>query len=139
MFYTGLAGAVITLIVAIILYFKMKIAETFEDLTGLKLYKTKKRKEKAAAKEEANIRLTKEIMAKKQFSSAREQEAASLEETKLMQHDIEETALMDEETTLLTDETALLGDVEETTLLTSEDEPFKKELDIIVVHSSIEL
>ena len=106
-------------------------------MTGLKLYKTKKRKAKAAAKEEANIRMTKEIMAKKQFSSA--QEAASLEETKLMQHDVEETALMDEETTLLTDETALLGDEEETTLLTSEDEPFKKELNIMVVHSSIEL
>ena len=37
MFYTGLAGAVISLVVAIILYFKMKIAETFEYLDGLKI------------------------------------------------------------------------------------------------------
>jgi hypothetical protein len=137
MFYAGLAGAAISLIIAIILYFKMQIAETFEDLTGLKLYKIKKRNEKSAAKEKSTERITKEIMAKKRFSS--KENVAASEETELIQDDFDETALLDDETILLMDETALLGDEEETTLLTEEDEPFKKELDIIVVHSSMKL
>jgi len=138
MLYGGMAGTIITLIISIILYVKMDIAQVIEDLTGISLRKRLHKKKKA--QDESNEkRLTREIMLKKQYAG----EAAAGQETELMSSEIEETALLAdgyiEETSLLTadfDETTLLSEgVEETSLLLEEDF-FKKEVDIIVVHST---
>jgi hypothetical protein len=138
MLYGGMAGTIITLIISIILYVKMDIAQVIEDLTGISLRKRLHKKKKA--QDESNEkRLTREIMLKKQYAG----EAAASQETELMSSEIEETALLAdgyiEETSLLTadfDETTLLSEgVEETSLLLEEDF-FKKEVDIIVVHST---
>jgi hypothetical protein len=138
MLYGGMAGTIITLIISIILYIKMDIAQVIEDLTGISLRKRLHKKKKA--QDESNEkRLTREIMLKKQYAG----ESAASQETELMSSEIEETALLAdgyiEETSLLTadfDETTLLSEgVEETSLLLEEDF-FKKEVDIIVVHST---
>jgi hypothetical protein len=138
MLYGGMAGTIITLIISIILYVKMGIAQVVEDLTGISLRK-RLHKKKKVLDESNEKRLTKEIMLKKQYAG----EAAASQETELMSSEIEETALLAagyiEETSLLTadlDETTLLSeDVEETSLLLEEDF-FKKEVDVIVVHST---
>jgi hypothetical protein len=138
MLYGGIAGTIITLIISIILYVKMGIAQVVEDLTGISLRK-RLHKKKKVLDESNEKRLTKEIMLKKQYAG----EAAASQETELMSSEIEETALLAagyiEETSLLTadlDETTLLSeDVEETSLLL-EEEFFKKEVDVIVVHST---
>ena len=68
MFYGGMAGAMITLIISIILYVKMGIAQVVEDLTGISLRKRLHKKRKA--QDESNQkRLTKEIMLKKQYAT----------------------------------------------------------------------
>ncbi|MEH7181037.1 hypothetical protein [Neobacillus vireti] len=139
MLYGGMAGAVITLIISIILYVKIGIAQVVEDLTGISLRKRlhKKRKAQDELKEK---KLTKEIMLKKQYAN----EAAASQETELMNSEIEETALLGdgymEETTLLTvdldETTSLCADMEETSILLEEENYFKKEVDVIVVHST---
>lgn len=139
MLYGGLAGAMITLIISIILYVKMGIAQVVEDLTGISLRKRLHKKRKAQ-NESNEKKLTKEIMLKKQYAG----EAAASQETELMSSEIEETAFLGdgyiEETSILTadiDETTILSpDVEETKVLLEEEEFFKKEVDVIVVHST---
>ncbi|MDQ0999680.1 hypothetical protein QFZ28_000080 [Neobacillus niacini] len=139
MLYGGMAGAMITLIISVILYVKMGIAQVVEDLTGISLRK-RLHKKKRAQDDSNEKRLTKEIMLKKQFAG----EAAASQETELMSSEIEETALLGngyiEETLLLTadlDETTLLSnDIEETSLLLEEEDFFKKEVDVMVVHST---
>jgi hypothetical protein len=139
MLYGGMAGALITLIISIILYVKMGIAQVVEDLTGISLRKRLHNRKKAQD-ESKEKRLTKEIMLKRQYAG----EAAASQETELMSSEFEETALLGdgciEETSLLTanlDETTVLTeDVEETSLLIEEEDYFKKEVDVIVVHST---
>lgn len=139
MLYGGMAGALITLIISIILYVKMGIAQVVEDLTGISLRKRLHKKRKAQDKSNEK-RLTKEIMLKKQYAG----EAAASQETELMDNNLEETALLGdeniEETTLLTadlDETTVLSEeAEETSLLLEKEDFFKKEVDVIVVHST---
>ena len=139
MLYGGMAGAVITLIISIILYVKMGIAQVVEDLTGISLRKRlhKKRKAEDELKEKKHDK-------RNHVKKAVCPEAAAGQVTELMNSAIEETALLgdgySEETTLLTadlDETALLlADMEETSLLLEEENYFKKEVDVIVVHSN---
>ncbi|WP_419954641.1 hypothetical protein ACN6MT_02210 [Neobacillus niacini] len=139
MLYGGMAGALITLIISIILYVKMGIAQVVEDLTGISLRKRLHKKRKAQDKSNEKL-LTKEIMLKKQYAW----EAAASQETELMDNKLEETALLGdediEETTLLTadlDETTVLSEeAEETSLLLEKEDFFKKEVDVIVVHST---
>ena len=139
MLYGGMAGALITLIISIILYVKMGIAQVVEDLTGISLRKRLHNRKKA--RDESNEKkLTKEIMLKRQYAK----EAAASQETELMSSGFEETAILNdgsiEETSLLTadmDETTVLTeDIEETSLLIEEEDFFKKEVDVIVVHST---
>jgi hypothetical protein len=140
MLYGGMAGAVITLIISIILYVKMGIAQVIEDLTGMSLRKRRLKRQKA--QDESNEkRLTNEIMLKRKYPG----EAAASLETELMSSEIEETALLvdeySEETALLTadvEETTVLSEegLEETSVLLEEEDYFKKEVDVIVVHSS---
>ncbi|MFD0826524.1 hypothetical protein ACT8ZR_12755 [Neobacillus sp. M.A.Huq-85] len=122
MFYGGLAGALITLAISIILFVKMEIAQVITDLTGFQFRKKRRR-----TAEESRERHTKEIMLKKQYA-----ESAAAEETELLE--VAETVLLQdiEETTLLTEETTLL--VEETTLLVENE--FIKEVDVMIVHSN---
>ncbi|MED3561206.1 hypothetical protein [Bacillus xiapuensis] len=123
MFYGGMAGALVTIVISIVLFVKMEIAQVFTDLTGIQLRK----KRRQTAVEPRENKYTMEIMLKKQYA-----ESAAAEETELLQ--IEETVLLGdiEETALLMDETALL--VEETTLLVENE--FIKEVDVMVVHSN---
>lgn len=138
MLYGGMAGTIITLIISIILYTKMGIAQVVEDLTGISLRKRLHKKKKV--QDESNEqRLTKEIMLKKQYAG----EAAASQETELMSSEIDETAILGdgdiEETSLLTadfDETTLLSEGAEETSLLLEEDFFKKEVDVIVVHST---
>jgi hypothetical protein len=140
MLYGGMAGAVITLIISIILYVKVGIAQVIEDLTGMSLRKRRLKRQKA--QDESNEkRLTNEIMLKRKYPG----EAAASLETELMSSEIEETALLvdeySEETALLTadvEETTVLSEegLEETSVLLEEEDYFKKEVDVIVVHSS---
>ncbi|MED1468991.1 hypothetical protein [Bacillus salipaludis] len=122
MFYGGLAGALITLAISIVLFVKMEIAQVFTDLTGIQFRKKCRRMD-----EESREKHTKEIMLKKQYA-----EIAAAEETELLE--VAETVLLQdiEETTLLTEETTLL--VEETTLLVENE--FIKEVDVMIVHSN---
>ncbi|MDQ6595096.1 hypothetical protein [Bacillus salipaludis] len=122
MFYGGLAGALITLAISIVLFVKMEIAQVFTDLTGIQFRKKRRRID-----EESREKHTKEIMLKKQYA-----ESAAAEETELLE--VAETVLAGEieETTLLMEETTLL--VEETTLLVENE--FIKEVDVVIVHSN---
>ncbi|MFJ5762909.1 hypothetical protein ACIQAA_28085 [Neobacillus sp. NPDC093182] len=138
MLYGGMAGALITLIVSIILYVKMGITQVVEDLTGISLRKRLHKKKKVQDNSNEK-RLTKEIMIKKQYAG----EAAASQETELLSREIEETALLGdgyiEETSLLTadsDETTVLSEEAEETSLLREEDYFKKEVDVIVVHST---
>ncbi|WP_026572745.1 hypothetical protein [Bacillus sp. UNC438CL73TsuS30] len=122
MFYGGLAGALITFAISIVLFVKMEIAQVFTDLTGIQFRKKRRRMD-----EESREKHTKEIMLKKQYA-----ELAAAEETELLE--VAETVVLGdiEETTLLTEETTLL--VEETTLLVENE--FIKEVDVVIVHSN---
>jgi hypothetical protein len=140
MLYGGMAGTIITLVISIILYIKMGIAQVVEDLTGISLRKRLHKKKKVQDESKNEQRLTKEIMLKKQYAG----EAAASQETELMSSEVEETALLGdryiEETSLLTadfeETTVLSADIEETSLLVEEEDFFKKEVDVIVVHST---
>lgn len=143
MFYGGLAAALLTLIITIYVYVKMNIRRVISDLTGIK-WKSPFAKRSSTQAEVEEKRTTNEIRLKKQ-------DLEGEEITELMEDEVAATALLDEndveETTLLSsgvdreDETTLLGEsVDETTLLT--DEPafyFRKELDVVVTHSTTKL
>jgi hypothetical protein len=128
MFYGGLAGAIITLTISIILYVKMGIAQVVEDLTGMSL--RRKGSNRQQSQETANEkRMTKEILLKKQYADV----AAASEETELLDGGtLDETSLLIdmEETTILSTE------MEETSLLVEKESNFKKEVDVMVVHST---
>jgi hypothetical protein len=143
MFYGGLAAALLTLIITVYVYVKMNIRRVISDLTGIKWKRPFEKKSSSQAKEEEK-RTTNEIRLKKQ-------DLEGDEITELMEEEVAATALLDEsdveETTLLSsegeqeDETTLLGEsMDETTLLT--DEPafyFRKEIDVVVTHSTTKL
>jgi hypothetical protein len=143
MFYGGLAAALLTLIITVYVYVKMNIRRVISDLTGIKWKRPFEKKSSSQAKEEEK-RTTNEIRLKKQ-------DLEGDEITELMEEEVAATALLDEsdveETTLLSsdveleDETTLLGEcMDETTLLT--EEPafyFRKEIDVVVTHSTTKL
>ncbi|MCM3567298.1 hypothetical protein [Neobacillus mesonae] len=162
MFYGGMAGAAITLVISVVLYIKMGIAGVVEDLTGWNFRKTKRR---IAREQSGDKPITKEIMLKKQIPEpaapyepesmgsseltgrkrltakmGSTQAPIPMEETALLS-ELEETTLLDplDETGIL-DETTLLSPepLEETTLIAEENENyfFKKEIDVMVVHST---
>lgn len=144
MFYGGLAAALLTLIITIYVYVKMNIRRVISDLTGLKWKRPFGKKKSSTQSNEEKTRTTNEIRLKKQ-------DMEGDEVTELMEDEVAATALLDEsdveETTLLSsevdqeDETTLLGEsMDETTLLT--DEPvfyFRKEIDVVVTHSTTKL
>ncbi|WP_449537770.1 hypothetical protein [Ferdinandcohnia sp. Marseille-Q9671] len=137
MFYGGLAGAVITLIISIIVYMKLQISQVIADLTGNRFQK-KKNNNPASLGVHETKRTTSEIKLKKEIPVA-----AAVEDTALMSQELEPTSMLEtddkytaptslqkkrntvEETSLLAgevEETSLLSDVEETALLQEEEE-----------------
>jgi hypothetical protein len=223
MFYGGLAGAVIALVIAVLTYVKLNIAQVITDLTGWNFPGAgrKARKKTTSTQADTSTKPTtkeihvrknvdKEVAADEYVEPTEKMASGQLEPTALLsqetfrntallkQEGLEPTALLSpeglESTTLLTpdglepkallkeapvrepvaaavspsrsdshesptettilsdwnettvltadhDETTLLGettlldDFEETTLLTEEEPRFKKQVDIIVVHS----
>ncbi|MGM0838639.1 MAG: hypothetical protein ACQEV7_21095 [Bacillota bacterium] len=143
MFYGGLAAALLTLIITIYVFVKMNIRRVISDLTGIKWKLPFGRKSSTQAGEDEK-RTTNEIRLKKQ-------DLEGDEITELMEGEVAATALLDEsdveETTLLSseveqeDETTLLGEsMDETTLLTAEPAfYFRKEIDVVVTHSTTKL
>lgn len=133
MFYGGLAGAVITLIISIIVYMKLQISQVFADITGNRFMK-KKTNNRVSLEAQETKRTTSEIKLRKKEDPV----AASVEDTALMSQGLEPTSLFEEssqaptellvesnmveETSLLSEETALLQDNDETTLLLGGDE-----------------
>lgn len=144
MFYGGLAAALLTLIITIYVYVKMNIRRVISDLTGIKWKSPIGKKKSTSQSNEEKTRTTNEIRLKKQ-------DLEGEEITELMEDEVAATALLEEsdveETTLLSsevdkeDETTLLGEsMDETTLLA--DEPafyFRKELDVVVTHSTTKI
>ncbi|MBM7618439.1 SHS2 domain-containing protein [Bacillus tianshenii] len=144
MFYGGLAAALLTLTITIYVYVKMNIRRVLIDLTGIKRKSPFGTKKSSPQSTEEKTRTTNEIRLKKQ-------DMEGDEVTELMEDEVAATALLDlsdvEETTLLSpsaeqeDETTILGEsMDETTLLS--DEPafyFRKELDVVVTHSTTKL
>lgn len=133
MFYGGLAGAVITLIISIIVYMKLQISQVFADITGNRFMR-KKQNNRVSLEAQETKRTTSEIKLRKKEDPV----AASVEDTALMSQGLEPTSLLEEssqaptellvesnmveETSLLSEETALLQDNDETTLLLGGDE-----------------
>lgn len=132
MFYGGLAGAVITLIISIIVYMKLQISQVIEDITGGR-FKRKKANGRSSYETAETKRTTSEIKLRKKDDPVATSVADTalvsqeLEPTSMLQNtDVEPTALLVEEkpveeTSLLIEETTLL-DVDETTLLVEDDE-----------------
>jgi hypothetical protein len=188
MFYGGMAGAVIALVAAILVYVKLNIAQVITDLTGRNFpgagRKALKRQSRGAntsdkpITREINVRknVEKEVAAGEAVEPTERMVSGAIEPTALLSEDsFESTALLNggqrdgaaatallspvrtstmlladepaettilsdwSETTVLTadpDETTLLDDWAETTLLTEEEPRFKKQVDIVIVHSN---
>ena len=140
MFYGGLAGAVITLPLAIYLFIKLDMVQVLEDLTGFRLRKANKRnfqfhrnKSQATGEQTSSeSRLRKKGERRTSQLARKRAPVPEPEPTELLQ-ETEHVA----ETTLLTgqDETTLLTGQEETTLLTEVEAEFVVEEDVVIVHS----
>lgn len=142
LFYVGLAGAVITLSISILLFIKLNIAQVIEDLTGFRLTKVWKGKNHASGRSEKA--LTKEIILRKKVEK---EAAAGLEPTALLEDVAASTELLVngrlatellEETTLLhEEETSLLSEgVDKTAVLTpTPAKGYIKDVDIMIVHT----
>src|SRR5690606_9293274 len=126
MFYGGLAGAVITLIISIIVYMKLQISQVIEDITGGR-FKRKKANGRSSYETAETKRTTSEIKLRKKDDPVATSVADTallvsqeLEPTSMLQNtDVEPTALLVEEkpveeTSLLIEETTLLDDDETT-------------------------
>jgi hypothetical protein len=149
MFYGGLTGAVIALAVSILVYIKMNITQVIEHLTGFRFRKNSKKSRNNQIKPNnvGEKRTTKEIQIRKKVSEQEQAWAEAVAATELIGGRVEATALLSDE---YSQETSILsGALDETTLLTADQETslltgildeenqasFKKELDIMIVHS----
>ena len=143
MFYGGMGGAIITFIIALIIFFRLKIWSIMKDLIGYR--PRKKRNLPATLKDTDKLqirkRLTSGVISKREI-----EKTSGLASTQLLQtseRNMEETALLTEHaevasTTLLDEsleETTILTELEETTLLEEKSDYFVKNEEVIVVHS----
>ncbi|WML41265.1 hypothetical protein RCG19_06305 [Neobacillus sp. OS1-2] len=159
MFYGGIAGAILSLILSIIVFIKMNISEAFEDLTGFSIHKwAKKWKQRRRSRQEQfNKPITREIQPRRDVELEvavtgsdgdstellieaaaptellTEAEAAA-DETELLATDAAATELLfvgSDETEWLTEE------AEETTVLAESGSisHFRKERDVVIVHT----
>ncbi len=105
MFYVGLIGAIIFLVVSIILFVRNNVAKVIGDVTGWNTKRAMKEIEKMRA-EEPSVDMHVEV----RNAAAREVDILLEDEkTALLPHDREETTLLEEVATLLAEgETSLL-------------------------------
>ncbi|MFS0865007.1 hypothetical protein [Fredinandcohnia sp. 179-A 10B2 NHS] len=151
MFYGGLAGAIITLIISIIVFMKLKISQVLTDITG---YRSRKKASAVTGQSRRTDTETKKTTS--EIKLRKKDVPAAVEDTAIMSQELEPTAILpndqkymaptellveketaaymeeetsilgtdDEETMLLSDdddETTLLQDEDETTILTEGD------------------
>ena len=144
MFYGGLAGALITLIISIIVFMKLKISQVLTDITG---YGSRKKARAATSHSRRTDTETKKTTSEIKLRKKDVPAAVEVEDTAIMSQELEPTAIltndqkykaqtellveketaayMEEETSILgtdEEETMLLSDEDETTLLQEEDE-----------------
>jgi hypothetical protein len=158
MFYGGMAGTLISLGVAVMVFTKMDIFLVIEDLTGFRLRKNKDKPKGAnfsfteqspkaktftnrlfkAKREQAGAISAKEVAAAEVLVDG----GSNLGATTILSSYEDQTTLLsshEDETTLLAsdgDETTLLAPDEDATTLLAEDEgAFKIQLNVMVVHS----
>lgn len=162
LFYGGLAGALITLVISIKVYMKLEISQVIADITGNR-FKRKKKNNRISLEAQETKRTTSEIKLRKEEVPV----AETVEETALMSQEIEPTSLFDENNRAPTakkdwiEETSLLGEAsfssDETTLLANDDETsillegdgetailieaeeesdFQIEVDVMIVHTT---
>lgn len=156
MFYGGLVITIITLILAIISFLKLNVAEALCDLVGINFKAKRISKSNKEKRKYSNLsrRIKPDITVRKE--KKKNIESKDIEENKNIKPrydynnlDEESTTLLnDEDTTLLDEENTTLLDGEETTII-SEDaeetmlieddngfsEKFIKEVDIVLVNS----
>ncbi|MBO0961670.1 hypothetical protein J1P26_18355 [Neobacillus sp. MM2021_6] len=161
MFYGGIAGAILSLILSIIVFIKMNISEVFEDLTGFNIHKWAKKwqQRRRSRQEQFNKPITREIQPRRDVELEvavtgtgsdgdstellieaaaptellAEAEAAA-DETEPLSTDAAATELLfveSDETEWLTEE------AEETTVLAESGSTshFRKERDVVIVHT----
>lgn len=146
--YGGLAGALISLIIAVILFIKLDIPQVIQDLLGIR--RTPKTREKRRRRDKRTQTTTDNISRNHTITKNPTEVTDGSLTTELLYDEVAATALLEaedpNETTLLhtnAEETALL-DGQETTLLRVDQNAasqsyFKKQLDIIVVHSDMRI
>lgn len=149
MFYGGLAGAVITLAISILVYIKLNITKVMEHLTGIRFRKISKKKRKTYV-QDFNVsekRTTNEIRIRKKAPEQDHAWSEAAAATELMGDRVEQTELLSDE--FIQETSVLSGALNETTVLTPDQDPslltgileeeldvrFKKEIDIMIVHS----
>ncbi|ADU31808.1 hypothetical protein [Evansella cellulosilytica] len=145
MFYGGLIGATISLLISLTVFFRLKIWRVIQDLTGTRTLKSRKNRNEGVKEKGKTKKITKELKLKKNEGSDK-QVAATLEkqsampETALLQYDdVGSTELLEEEL----DETVLLME-EETTLLEGDEQKsveagedfFVKEKEVMIIHTN---
>lgn len=146
--YGGLVGALITLVIAVILFIKLDIPQVIQDLLGIR--RTPKTREKRKRRNKGAKNTKDNISGNHRIAKYPTEVTDGGLTTELLSDEVAATALLEEgdpnETTLLDaseNETTLL-DGGETTLLGAQQNAatqsfFKKELDIIVVHSNTKI
>lgn len=143
MLYGGIAGALITLPIAIWLFIKLDILDVLEDLTGLRMRKHKKNQNNAAFQMWYKQEHTSSSIQLKKLNNTNESQSAQVTpakqqtyaETELLEDDNDAQAPLSKEEdnqTELLEETTLLDN--ETELLGEEEQAFVMEEDIVVVH-----
>jgi len=121
MFYVGIAGALLTLIISIIVFIRLNISEVIEDLTGFSLHKwVKKLKAGGRSKQEQKMKpITREIQPRRdvdlEVAVSGSVEATELLEAEGFSFDSSEA------TELLQAESAATLDADATELLTETD------------------
>lgn len=163
MFYGGLVITIITLILAVISFFKLNAAEALCDLVGINLKKKKTPKIKISKKEykfnkkdklskstnseaykglDNNEQIEPKVIVDYEKTKLNEESTSLLNDEGTTLLDDENTTLLDDEgTTLLdSDETTIISDeFDETTLLEDDNgfsDSFIKEIDIVLINSN---
>ncbi len=128
MFYGGMAGAFVTLLVTVIAFMKLNMLQVLQDLTGLRLVRGKESFSSTGVRR--NKKTSSQIKVRKKEVAAGVTTELAPTEFLHGQDVLAETMILDD-------------DMGETTILTSliveKEEDFKKEIDIVIVHSTIKL
>ena len=137
MFYGGIAGAILSLILSIIIFIKWNISEAFEDLTGFSIHKWAKKlqQRRRARQEQFNKPITREIQPRRDVELEAVVTGGNADSTELLTEAADATELLAEVAAdetgaaasteplidAVADETELLsGDAAETELLSVE-------------------